>query len=210
MLYKGAREQNNRFTYQQTYKEEESSMGFTDWFSLGMKKNNDVNVQKIKTETVDMGAMAAGNPSAAAGALARMMDQRNAPTKVLMVQDGEYTTEVTEYALKMAERLDCEIIALDVTDRPLQFSGNRRTRESDRFIDLARSNSEKFIALANARGIKVEHVMDIGNPDEIVARVSAADAGVRYVLSKPQEADRVTEERAHVPIIDLNCSRLGQ
>ncbi len=184
-------------------------MGFTDWFALGMKKNKDVKVKKIKEKSVDMGAMAAGSPSDAAGALARMLDQKNAPTKVLMVQDGEYMPQVTEYALKMAQRLDCEIIALDVTERPLQFSGDRRIRETDRFMDMARKNAEKFASLAKARGIKVEHIMDVGVPEEVIARLSAEDAGIRYVLSKPeQDAARADQERAHVPVFDLHCSRL--
>ncbi|MBU1233998.1 MAG: hypothetical protein KKD01_09305 [Proteobacteria bacterium] len=184
-------------------------MGFTDWFTLGMKKNKEVNVKKIKEKSIDMGAMAAGSPSNAAGAIARVMDQRNTPTKVLMIQDGEYLQQVTDYAMKMAQRLDCEIIALDITDRPLQFTGDRRARESDRFIDMARTNAEKFTSQAKACGIKVEHIMDIGDSEEIIARVSAADAGIRYVLSKPdEEAIRTDQERPHVPVFDLHCSRL--
>ena len=184
-------------------------MGFTDWFGLAIKKNKDVDVKKVKKQSVDMGAMAAGSPSGAAEALGRLIDQQNAPTKVLMVQDGEYMPQVTDYALKMAQRLDCEIIALDVTDKPLQFSGDRKARESDRFIEMARQNAEKFISQAVAHGIKVVHIMDIANPEEVVARVSTADAGIRYVLSKP-EGDTATadQKRPHVPVFDLRCSRL--
>ena len=184
-------------------------MSFTDWFALGMKKNKDVTVEKIKAESVDMGSMAAGSPAEAAGNLARLMDQKNAPTKVLMVQDGEYMPQVTDYALKMAQRLDCDIIALDVTDAPLQFSGDRKRRESERFMQMAQQNAAKFMARASERDIKVEHVMDIGDPDEVVAKVSAADAGIRYVLSKPDcDAARVDQGRVHVPVFDLHCSRL--
>jgi hypothetical protein len=187
----------------------EKVMGFTDWFSLGMKKNTEVDVKKIKKQSVDMGAMAAGSPSAAAGTIAQMMDQKNAPTKVLMVQDGEYMSQVTDYALKMAQRLDCEIIALDVSEKPLQFTGERKRRESERFMELAKKNAEAFIAQATAHGIKVEHIMDIGVPEEVVARVSADDAGIRYVLSKPEaDAVRSDQGRAHVPVYDLHCSRL--
>jgi len=184
-------------------------MGFTNWFGLAKKKNKDVDVKKVKKQSVDMGAMAAGSPSGAAEALGRLIDQQNAPTKVLMVQDGEYMPQVTDYALKMAQRLDCEIIALDVTDRPLQFSGDRKARESDRFVEMAKQNAEKFISQAVAQGIKVEHIMDIANPEEVVARVSTADAGIRYVLSKP-EGDTATadQKRPHVPVFDLRCSRL--
>ncbi len=184
-------------------------MGFTDWLGLAKKKNKGVDVQKIKQQSVDMGATAAGSPSAAAEALGRMVDQNNAPTKVLMVQDGEYMPQVTNYALKMAQRLDCEIIALDVTDKPLQFSGDRQERESDRFIDMARKNAEQFTIQATAQGIKVEHIMDIDSPEEVIARVSGADAGIRYVLSKPEgETATADEQRPHVPVFDLHCSRL--
>jgi len=184
-------------------------MGFTDWFRLATKKNKDVDVQKIKKQSVDMGAMAAGSPSAAAEALGRMVDQNNAPTKVLMVQDGDYLPQVTEYALKMAQRLDCEIIALDVTEQPLQFSGDRKQRESDRFVDMAKQNAERFTIQATAMGIKVEHIMDIAKPEEVVARVSAADAGIRYVLSKPEgQTATADQQRPHVPVFDLRCSRL--
>ncbi len=184
-------------------------MSFTNWFGMAIKRNKEVNVKKIKEQTVDMGAMAAGNPSEAAGAFSRMMDQKNAPTKVLMVQDGEYMPQVTDYALKMAQRLDCEIIALDVTEKPLQFNGDRRQRESDRFIEMAQQNAEKFTSQAMAHGVKVEHIMDINNPEEVIARVSADDAGIRYVLSKPEgEMAKTEQQRTHVPVFDLHCSRL--
>ncbi len=184
-------------------------MGFTDWLTLGMKKNKQVTVKKVKVVSVDMEGMAAGNQSAAASVLARMIEQGSAPTKVLMVQDGDYMTQVTDYAMKMAQRLDCEIIALDVTEKPLQFTGERRTRESDRFMEMARMNVAKFTAQALACGIKVEHIMDISDPEEAIARVSAADAGIRYVLSKPdKDAVRIDQERVHVPVYDLRCSRV--
>jgi hypothetical protein len=182
-------------------------MGFANWLGLGKKKNAGVTVEKIKEQSVDMGAMAAGSPSVAAGALARMMEQKNAPTKVLMVQDGEYMQQVTDYALKMAGRLDCEIIALDVTDRPLQFSGDRKARETDRFMDMAKNNAETFSLQAKAKGIKVTHIVNVGVPEEVIASVSADDAGIRYVLSKPEE-EGIAQERPHVPVFDLHCSRL--
>ncbi len=184
-------------------------MGFTDWFTLGLKKNKQVNVKRIKEESVDMGVMAAGSLTSGADILARMVDQRNSPSKVLMVQDGEYAAQVTDYALKMAQRLDCEIIALDVTAKPLQFTGDRRIREVDRFMEMAGMNAAKFIMQAMECGVKVEHVMDVRDPQEAIASVSAADAGIRYVLSKPDaEAVRIDQKHPHVPVFDVRCSRL--
>jgi hypothetical protein len=109
----------------------------------------------------------------------------------------------------MAERLDCEIIALDVTEKPLQFSGERYIRETDRFMDMAKKNAEIFTRLAKSKGIKVDHLMNVGIPEEVIAKVSTADAGIRYVLSKPEgETTRADQKRSHVPVFDLHCSRL--
>lgn len=184
-------------------------MSFTDWFTLGIKRNKEVKVNRIKAKSIDIGTMAAGSPSIASATLTGIMDQTNAPTKVLMIQDGEYLPQLTEYAMKMAQNLDCGIIALDITDRPLQFSGDRKSRESNRFIEMARMNARKLTSQAMARGITVEHIVDIGNIEESIARVSAANTGIRYVLSKPdKEAVRTNQERTHVPVFDLRCSRL--
>ncbi len=46
--------------------------------------------------------------------------------------------EIGTLCRKMAQRFDCEIIALDVTDGPLQFSGDRKERESNRFQEVRR------------------------------------------------------------------------
>lgn len=184
-------------------------MAFTNWFNFKSKKDSNVTVQKVNTESVDMGAMAAGSPSGAANALGRMLDQQNAPTKILMVQDGHHMQQVTDYAMKMANRLDCEIIALDVSAQPLQFSGDRKARETERFMEMARGNGEKFSLQAEAYGIVTEHIIEVGDSEAVIARVSAGNAGIRYVLSKPaEEALQKDQERAHIPVFDLHCSRL--
>lgn len=184
-------------------------MGFTNWFIFGSKKKADVIVKKVKTEAVDMGAMAVGNPTEAANALGRMLDQQNSPTKILMVQDGHHIKQVTDYALIMANRLDCEIIALDVSAQPLQFSGDRKARETERFMDMARENGEHFSLQAEDHGVITEHIMEVGDPEAVIAKISADNAGIRYVLSKPaEEVLRKDQERAHIPVFDLHCSRL--
>lgn len=184
-------------------------MGFMDWLKLGRNKNKDIKVTKIKEETIGIGEMAAGNQAAANKTLSRMMDQQTATQKVLMVQDGDYMPQITDYALKMAQRLDCDIIALDVSDAPLQFSGERKERETTRFQEKAMENNARFAMQAEAKKINMVHYVEVANPEEAIARLSEKDAGIRYVLTKPErESIRVNEERTQIPVIDLNCSRL--
>lgn len=185
-------------------------MGLMDWMRSG-KKKQDVNISKVAEQTVDMGEMAVGNQVAANAALDRMMAQKTATTKILMVQDGDHMPQVTEYALKMAQRLDCDVVALDVTDAPLQFSGERKAQESERFTEKAMANGTRFVEQAKAVGVSVQHVVEIADSEEVIGRISSEDAGIRYVLTKPDlETPRQDQEQAQVPVFDLHCSCMAR
>lgn len=184
-------------------------MSFFDWFKLGKDNLDKVNVKKIKKESVDQGAMAAASPAEAALAMAKIVDQNLSVAKVLMVQDGDYSTKVTEYALKMAQKLDCEIIALDVSEVPDQYFGERKEREINRFHDRAKRSFESFSLQGDAMGVITNQVMMLGDQEAAISELSKMDAGIRYVLTKPEnEIAEAPQERVQVPVIDLNCSRL--
>lgn len=185
-------------------------MGLVDWMKFG-KKNQDVNVTKIKNQTTELREMAAGNQTAVNEGLSRIMQQKNAVPKILMVQDGDYLSQVTDYAIKMAQRLDCEIVALDVSSVPLQFSGERKERESTRFLEKAKQNAAQFALHAQELGVKMQHIVEIADQEEVIAKLSAADAGIRYVLTKPEATNSsIKQEQSQVPVYDLNCSRLSK
>jgi K+-sensing histidine kinase KdpD len=133
----------------------------------------------------------------------------NAATKILVVQDGEYLAQVTEYALKMAQRLDCDIIALDVTDIPLHVPEEQKESAINSFQEKASKNSANFTTQAATHGVNVRHMMEIGNQEDIIARLSEEDSSIRYVLTKPEDEYGGGEEQTHVPVYDLNCSRLA-
>jgi len=135
--------------------------------------------------------------------------EQDTTTKILTVQDGDHSSLLVDYAVKMAQKLDCEIIALDVTEEPLNFTGERRQREIGRFRQRARRNAETLHLKAEAMGVKCRHVVEIGNQEQIIKALSKDDAGIRYVLLKPaQEYVSAERRQARVPVVDLNCSSL--
>ena len=73
--------------------------------------------------------MATKNQKDSPQSLAQSAMQPNSTTKILTVQDGDHSTVLVDYAVKMAQKLDCEIIALDVSEQPLEHTGERRERE---------------------------------------------------------------------------------
>ncbi|MDP2105591.1 MAG: hypothetical protein Q8J76_06315, partial [Desulfobulbaceae bacterium] len=161
-------------------------MALLNWLGMG-KKGEKVTVVKVKEESIHQGEMASSSPSAAVAAMARIVDQKTATTKILVVEDGRtYSETVTEYALKMAQRLDCEIIALDTSVAPLKFTGERRDTETAAFFDTAERSVRRFAAKAEKMGITLSHMMELGDQEEVIARMSSQDAGIRYVLTEPE------------------------
>lgn len=184
-------------------------MAFFNWLKRGKKNNDSVKVTKVKEDSVEHGSMASGNPTAAAKTLHRMMEQKSAPTKILVVEDGTYSRAMTDYAIKMAQRLDCEIVALDVSESPLRYSGERREQEITRFYDRAEQNVSNFVSEAKENGVQVTHLMKIGETEQVIGELSAQDPGIRYVLTEPEpELVDTSEGRVQIPVFDLACSRL--
>lgn len=181
-------------------------MAFLDWLRARKNKDHDVKVVKVKEESIDIGEMAAGHPTGAAAAIKRMMDQKNGPTKILVVGDGCFSDKLSDYSLKMAQRLDCAIVALSVSDTPLQFTGERKETEISLFYRRAEKNLEKYIERADAMAVDVVHIMEVGDQEKAISELSAKDAGIRYVLTEPEHQGE--EGRVQIPVFDLACSRL--
>jgi hypothetical protein len=109
----------------------------------------------------------------------------------------------------MAHRLDCEIVALDVSDEPLQYAGERKKREINRFYERAKINAENLKLKAEAMGVVCRHVIRVGNQEETIKALSERDKCIRYVLTKPAEEQLNAEQKSvRVPVFDLSCSRL--
>lgn len=186
-------------------------MSIKTFFSFGRKKNaEEIQVEKInKVKPVIVGEMAAGNLTSATESISMMMDKQYQSIKILAVQDGTHSQVLTDYAVKMAHKLDCEIVALDVSDEPLQYDGERRKRETSRFIDRARRGAEMISLKAESMGVKCKHIAEVGNQEEIIKAISREDTGIRYVLTKPeQEHLRDQKRKARVQVFDLKASRL--
>ncbi len=177
----------------------------------GRKKNpKEVQVEKVnKRKTAEFGEMAAGNMRAATESIAQVMEAQNMATKILAVQDGTSSSVLVDYVLKMAHRLDCEIVALDVSDEPLQYAGERKKREINRFYERAKINAENLKLKAEAMGVVCRHVIRVGNQEETIKALSERDKCIRYVLTKPAEEQLNAEQKSvRVPVFDLSCSRL--
>ena len=178
-------------------------MGFTDWLGLATKKSKEFGLPEDNGQSAAPGKTMAG----AVDPIPEDLCTEDCLPKILMVQDGEYSSQLSEYAIRMAGRLNCAILAVDISDKPLLFSGERKMRESDRFIEKARKNGEKFVAFAASKDIQATHVMDIGDTDEIITRMREHDSGIQYVLNRfvPETIDYKQDADQKSPVVALRC-----
>ena len=186
-------------------------MALWNFLVFGRKKDrNGIGVKRIKKQkSPELGEMAAGNLTKASNTISQLMDQQDMPTKILVVQDGTSSTILDDYAVKMAHKLDCEIVALDVSNEPMMHEGERRNREISRFIQRAQRSVETIQLKAAAMGVTCTHIVKIGDQEETIKALSEEDKCVRYVLTKPvQEQLGPNQRSARVPVFDLSCSRL--
>lgn len=137
-----------------------------------------------------------------------MTTNKDLPTKILTVLNGTTTDRLIDYALTMAFRLDCEIVALDVTEEPKECTGNTLQHEVGKFFEEAQRKSEPFLMRALSMGIVFHHIIKIGNQDEIIRELISQDACIRYVLTKPEHDSPETEQQTRIPIFNLSHSRL--
>ena len=184
-------------------------MLFPNWLKIIQKKNEEIHVGKVRQESIDAGEMAAGSPTEATRKLARIIEQRDATAKILVVGDGAFSAKLSDYAIKMGQRLDCEIVALSVFDRHCQERRDPGKGEKDHFMKRSELGGASFADKAASSGVKLYQLARVGARKGVVDQVVKEIAGIRYVLSEPD--DGIAEEqsgRVQLPAIDTTGSRL--
>ena len=180
-------------------------MALFDWFRKN-KKSNKVKVEEQKQTVFQDSAAAAAFAEAGEHTTARsMIDKTKGNRNILVVASEERFSEVLfNYSLDMAKRLGFELMMLNVTDAPLSLPEARKEEESTRFINESQQN---FIALqerAQQAGIPVNHLIEIGELDDVVFKLKAQFPGMRYVLTEPDPG--VTQRATGtvtIPVFDL-------
>ena len=183
-------------------------MPYPDWLKIIQNKNEVIHVDKVRQESIDEGEMAAGSPSTSAHKLTRIIEQRNATTKILVVGDGVFSAELSDYAIKMGQRLDCEIVALSVFDKHCQDHRDPCERETAHFMKRSELGATSFEDKAISGGVKFSQLARIGAREAVIDQAIKEFAGIRYVLSKPDAAkSEAYSDRVQMPVIETSGSK---
>lgn len=176
-------------------------MALFNWF----RKNKKVTVTKREQNALsDMAAAAFAE--AGEHEMAREMLKKPAGKKTILVigHEDKFSRELIDYSLDMAKRLDFEIMALNVTDAPLSLPAVQREEAIDFFEKNSMKNCTSLQERAERNGLVFNHVVRIGDQDEVVDTLHEQCPNMRYVLTEPdQEVFKKSEGRADIPVFAL-------
>ncbi len=104
--------------------------------------------------------------------------------KILVISNGSFSSHLVAYALKMAQRLDFEIVTLSINEQ-----ASSRAEEKGKAISIlhqtARKAATEFVAKGKEISVNVTSFIDMNNSRETAIRnVAMHEPGIRYVLSE--------------------------
>jgi hypothetical protein len=125
-------------------------------------------------------------------------------SRILVVtKSGNMTRPVMEYAINVAERLKCKLLAAYVNAQPLLWNDNEQSRV---FTATMKENVAFFKAMANARGVELTHVQENGKIDKVISRLCHIVKRVEFVVI--DKGIRLEEATAcsPVPVFHIACT----
>ena len=113
------------------------------------------------------------------------------PTKLLVVgRESNFSKEIMDYALEMAQRMSFEIIALNTAPlscETFKLFSSSRNEICKEFKSLSEENARSFQELASERGITFEHAIMYSENDEAIESVRKEFGEVAFVVSESEE-----------------------
>ncbi len=123
--------------------------------------------------------------------------------KLLVVTGDGLATSLTNYALKVAIRLDLDIFFLFVATE-CASAGVKHRRKLVK--ELSRKIEEKvaaFTSLARKSGIQVTVVVDTGGREEAINRLRSQDSAIRFILSNDCQSENGKEQFSTLPSLTV-------
>ena len=104
--------------------------------------------------------------------------------KILVVTGTGLSSGLAGYALKAARRLDLDIILLFVARGRASLSVGQRKKLVEKFMQSIDEEAASFTSLAWKTSVRVTVVVDVGERDEVIARIRAQEPTIRFIFSE--------------------------
>ena len=182
-------------------------MSLFNWFKQKKKLFKVVKVSSKSSKLQDSAMAIAFAEAGEHETARRIVEKKQEPVtrKILAVaREDNFSTSLIEYSLNMANKLNAELVALNVTRIPLSLHGNAKEEMSKIFHDNSTKNIENFTESAKNSGVMLTHLVEIGVPDDVVENIYTKHSGIQYVLTEPDpEVTKQSDGKVAIPVFNL-------
>ena len=119
--------------------------------------------------------------------------------KLLVVTGAGLTSSLTNYALKVAIRLDLDILFLFVAKGCASASMKHRRKLVKELSQTIEEEVAAFTSLARKSAIQVTVVVDAGEREEVINRLRSQDSAIRFILSNDCQSENNNEKVSTLP-----------
>ena len=126
-----------------------------------------------------------------------------------MTRNNRLTEPTMDYAVNVADRMKCKVLASYVNTLPLIGDGGTRSRL---FASAIEQNAAEFREKAAARGVEFEFVQESGKISKVISRLCHIVKRVEFVLIDQGIKIEEAAFGSPVPVFNIVCtdSRTGK
>ncbi len=119
--------------------------------------------------------------------------------KLLVVVNSGLTSQLAEYALKVATRLDLEIIVLFTGESQATENAEEDHDNLKRFEAFVEKEAAAFFSRAWKSSIRVTTIVDVDNRALAIERLRTEEPEIRFILSETSTDTQSTEFNSPQP-----------
>lgn len=126
-------------------------------------------------------------------AMETMAEQRveQEPTRLLVMgRESDFSKEIIDYALDMAQRMSYEILALNTAPlscETFKLFSSSRDQVCEEFKSMSEKNAGLFQEAAAEKGIPFDHVVMFSGPEEALESINREHKDIAFVVSESVE-----------------------
>jgi hypothetical protein len=113
------------------------------------------------------------------------------PTKLLVMgRESDFSKEIIDYALEMAQRMSYEILALNTAPlscETFKLFSSSRNQVCEEFKSMSEKSAGLFQEAAAEKGIPFDHVVMFSEPEEALESINREHKDIAFVVSESVE-----------------------
>ena len=141
----------------------------------------------------------AGESEYAVETMAETKEAQVSTKLLVMGRESDFSKEIVDYALEMAERMSYEILALNTAPlscETFKLFSSSRNQVCEEFKSMSEKNAGLFQEAATEKGIPFDHIVMFSEPEEALESITREHKDIAFVVSE------TVEDRANSRIED--------